>query len=576
MSKSFRFATELIKKYKWQSIFLKYWKTLILVFMLPFLIINILVYSLNTTIMNREFNSSVSASYDKISGIIENMFFDADLHYGLLSRDNGVIAYLSPMSNSDKDEAAKFMYSQINSFMTTRDFIDSMHIYSVSTDYVYSSKGGNSLEKFPDKSWYEYYQKTGNTDFVIPILNPITNKFEKISVCYAVTASKKVAGFVVFNISASYIDDLIRTELKSNLDSLTIADMNGTILYSSDKKLPNINDDLLSVKSNTITRVDKERNTFFVKNINGNSYTLIFDVNDKYFDTKTKNIQLTFIICLILIIIIPLLMSLYISLNFYKSIHTIILALNCSEDTDNTDEINYIINNIMQMAMTKEHFETELVKKIQQLKKTQTIALQLQFNPHFLFNTLNMINVLVSEYAKGDNDASRAIVLLSDILYASMNTNDYIITLQEELDYEKNYIEILRLQYENRFRIEMDIDERTKKFNVIKLMLQPIIENSFRHGMRMMPPDELFELKISTDIIDDKFVIKVFNNGKGMDPQKLRELKASFDADDIIISKHIGLNNINQRIKTIFGDDYGVDVKSHNNGFTTILTLPQS
>lgn len=579
MSNSLRFATELIKKYKWQSIFLKYWKTLILVFMLPFFIINILVYSLNTRILNNEFNSSVCASYDKISDNIENMFLDSDLHYGLLVSDTNIIHHLTSPGVYKRDEQAKFFYEQMNSFMISRDFIGSMHIYSVADDYVYSSAGGQKLENFHDKTWYEHYKKTGSHDFVISVINPSTGKTEKISICYGLTSNKEIIGFIVFNISASYINDFIRSELNTNLDSLTLLDSAGAVLYSSDNEASKKVQQLKSVFPNptdTITRFDNKRDAFFIKSINGNAYTLIFDVNDKYFNSQIQNIRLTFIVCLILIIFIPLLMAMYISLNFYKSIHTITLALNSSDYEENTDEISYILSNIMQMTMKNKHFETELVKKIQQLKKTQTVALQLQFNPHFLFNTLNMINVLVSEYANGDNDASRAIVLLSDLLYASMNTNDYLITLQEELDYEKNYVEILRIQHENRFSIQLDIDERTKNFTVIKLMLQPIIENAFRYGMKMMPPDEVFELKISTDIVDNNFVIKVFNNGKGMEAQKLEELKASFNTDNIITTKHIGLNNINQRIKIIFGEQYGVDVESGEIGFTTILTLPQS
>ena len=313
---------------------------------------------------------------------------------------------------------------------------------------------------------------------------------------------------------------------------------------------------------------------FLSKNIISDRLTLIFDADSDYFSKRTYTIKVVFVICFALAVIIPILMALYISFKLYNSLYYIITSLSNSQANDDTDEISYIISNISNLTKLNKNFENDMIMRVQQLKRAQSMALRFQFNPHFLFNTLNMINLTIARYAKGDNDASRAIVLLSDLLYASMNTNDYVITLSEELDYEKKYIQLLGIQHDNSFDVELDIDDNTLNSKVLKLMLQPIIENAFQHGMKLIEPEELFKIKISSEIEGKNLIIKVFNNGEPIDKEHLEKIIESLENDDILQHKHIGLNNIHQRIRLLYGDAYGCKISSDNSGTTVIIILP--
>ena len=582
MSKSYIFAINLIKKYKWQSVFVQYWAKIVPLFLVPFLIINCTIYFLFNNVISKEFKSSLMNSCEKTGTIIDNMFSKIDVQYSSIAYNDYLLSYITtPIERNDNVPSnLRILSTLTNNFIKTSKYMVSIYVYSFLNDYVYSTNGGNYLKNFRDTAWYENYEKTANPNFLIPVNNDSGNYIDKIAVSYGIYSGEKIIGMIVFNVSADYISDIVGSDLNYNLKSMFIADTNGNVVYSSNEEYSKINDthplwDIYNQnQTSELIYTKKGDGVFLSKNIISDRLTLIFDADSDYFSKRTYTIKVVFVICFALAVIIPILMALYISFKFYNSLYCIITSLSNSQANDDTDEISYIISNISNLTKLNKNFENDMIMRVQQLKRAQSMALRLQFNPHFLFNTLNMINLTIARYAKGDNDASRAIVLLSDLLYASMNTNDYVITLSEELDYEKKYIQLLGIQHDNSFDVELDIDDNTLNSKVLKLMLQPIIENAFQHGMKLMEPEELFKIKISSEIEGKNLIIKVFNNGEPIDKEHLEKIIESLENDDIIQHKHIGLNNIHQRIRLLYGDAYGCKISSDNSGTTVIIILP--
>ena len=182
--------------------------------------------------------------------------------------------------------------------------------------------------------------------------------------------------------------------------------------------------------------------------------------------------------------------------------------------------------------------------------------------------------MMVANSTEEDSNACKAIVLFSDLLYSSVKSNDYIVTLKEELSYIEKYFAIMRMQYNNGFCLDQEIEEDTLDCHVLKLMLQPILENAFQHGMKSLPPGHTFYIKMSSYISNDRLFLKIYNNGNGMPTEKLQELQNIFEQNDILQSKHIGLNNIHQRIRLLYGDEYGLRLHSDTKGFLVTIVLP--
>ena len=268
-------------------------------------------------------------------------------------------------------------------------------------------------------------------------------------------------------------------------------------------------------------------------------------------------------------------MSLYLSLQYYRAIQSIIVSLNADSNTVSQNEVRYIIENVNALSSRSRNSEEALIQKMQQLKRSQALALQAQFHPHFLFNTLNLINLMAASSTNDlDNSVSRSTVLLSDLLSTSLDSRIFTLQFRQELELSKTYIELMRIQHDGRFLLETDIHEDTLNCQVVKLMLQPILENAFQYGMKLLPPDQIFVVSISSAIVGQRLVITVRNNGGGMDAEKLHTLQKNLAQQDIPQSDHIGLGNVNQRIKLIFGDEFGCSVDSDAHSFTVTITLP--
>ena len=217
--------------------------------------------------------------------------------------------------------------------------------------------------------------------------------------------------------------------------------------------------------------------------------------------------------------------------------------------------------------------ENELTTKLSSLKKAQTLALQTQINPHFLFNTLNLINILALRLTKSDNEVTRVVSLLSGILRTSLDTNHYIVTVKDELEHLKNYLDIVLIEYENELTVDFDISDEALKYKTVKLILQPIVENCIEHAF----PDSTVQNKkitVKSYVKDSNLIFEISDNGVGIGLDKLNIIRSNLASSAMPETKHIGLCNVNQRIKLIFGKDYGLAVHSDPHGTGISINLP--
>ena len=150
---------------------------------------------------------------------------------------------------------------------------------------------------------------------------------------------------------------------------------------------------------------------------------------------------------------------------------------------------------------------------------------------------------------------------LSKILRYSLENNEYIVDTETELEYTRTYIEILQIRYENMFTIEWDINPEAENAKIMKLSLQPIIENAIMHGI-IPRRDEKGKIAIRIRKSDADLIVDIEDNGVGIPESKIAELRKLIN-DGTVKSKHgVGISNVNQRIKLIYGDEYGIELYS--------------
>ena len=212
----------------------------------------------------------------------------------------------------------------------------------------------------------------------------------------------------------------------------------------------------------------------------------------------------------------------------------------------------------------------ELVKIQKEKRKAEIYALQMQINPHYVFNTLSSIKLLIWQ---GDKD--RSIEVLDSFILLLRNTiskTDEFITIKEEIDNLKHYVLINNTRYGDRIDVQYFIMPNCYDYLVPKLLLQPFIENSFFHGF---PSRENGRIEILIREEKDNINVRIIDNGVGIESDKLEGLKIVKKASSKGLSG-IGIKNVNDRIKLIYGNDYGIEIKSElGKGTEIIILLPK-
>lgn len=229
------------------------------------------------------------------------------------------------------------------------------------------------------------------------------------------------------------------------------------------------------------------------------------------------------------------------------------------KDYQKYDELGMIYTLIHQSKYQYLAMQDELSRREDLLRRAQNAALQAQMNPHFLYNTLESINWMAIEQISEDNQISSMVTRLARLLRTSVQTDRLFISVREEIEHARLYIELQQMRFHGLFSVEWRIDPLVYSYATIRLSLQPLIENSIKHGVRDL---EHGHILISCKKEENYIVFEVEDNGKGIEEDKLARLKEKLNHADVEAAQGIGLTNLALRMKLLFGTDYGLELFS--------------
>ncbi len=214
------------------------------------------------------------------------------------------------------------------------------------------------------------------------------------------------------------------------------------------------------------------------------------------------------------------------------------------------DKIHQLIN---------ENYEVKLHEK-----QAQINILNTQLNPHFLYNTLNLVNCIAIE--NHCPEISKIVVSLSRMLHYTVENDKSVGRLKEELEWLEGYIFIMSTRFEDCFDYGCYVEPALMNYDVPRLFLQPFVENAFIHGFEQMEGGCV--LRISGWIEGKRLYFSVRDNGKGMDPDRISEVMSGN-------CPSVGMKNVHNRLKLMYGDEYGITVQSNvGNGTQIVICLP--
>lgn len=218
----------------------------------------------------------------------------------------------------------------------------------------------------------------------------------------------------------------------------------------------------------------------------------------------------------------------------------------------------YIIR-YFETIQRKEHEQSELIIKN---KEMQLSLLKSQINPHFLFNTLNSISMLIST---SKVKARKVITQLSDIFrYALDSYGGHTVKLSQELEFIENYIKIQQVRFEDRLKYVKSVDEECLNLDLPPMILQPLIENAVKYGVA--PKDDGGEIKLTIKTLNNSIFFEVKDNGLGINAKKVLDSESS----------GIGLDNTEKRLKNYFGQGTKLMIDSTFSGYTVSFRIPKN
>lgn len=217
----------------------------------------------------------------------------------------------------------------------------------------------------------------------------------------------------------------------------------------------------------------------------------------------------------------------------------------------------------------------ELLKQVkgeqEHLRKAELELLQSQINPHFLYNTLDTIVWL----AEGSDQKTVVTMVesLSDFFRTSLNQGKDIISIKEELVHVSSYLKIQQVRYQDILEYTIDVPEVLNQYTIPKITIQPLVENALYHGIKNRRGKGM--IKITGFLKGRNFVIRISDNGIGMNEDRLAQIREKIDRKNIADDEIYGLFNVNERIRLKFGDSYGIEVRSvYQKGTDVDILLP--
>lgn len=574
-----------IRHFKFNSIFLRTFLFITALTVIPFIVLSIMFYSNTLKNIREEIALENSYIFDNSVNIIDRTLMEVDTLSSSLASNESTQLYTI---NNVSTDSFKTISRLAKTLPIIYRYIDSIYIYSEPTDTVIMDNNSIPLSDLSDTDWISaYHAVTSPKGTIIP--RSKNNVYPQlITIIKPIYVADEKKGAIIMNINTQSIYNSMLYQQYKDGRLFFLVNADNKIIISSELSYFNTYPD--NIGPNTLTIESNPKNSVY--EINDKNYVVLSGdsaISDyKYisayplelYEHKLSTMKLQIIGILLLLMIIIFILAYVASVRSYSPLNEIISFLDNSQppadsiEEEDKNELMYIINSIQTHINDKTKMAEILEERMKLLRKSQYDMLQTQINPHFLYNTLETINWMAYNMSNSENPVSKSLINLASFFRNTL-TSGYFVSIENEIKYTKEYVNILALRYGDLFDIEWDIDESILSYTIIKICLQPIIENAVYHGIKQKNDKGLIKIKGLCD--DNNIILIVSDDGIGIEKDALDELNKTLSETSFTNEKsHIGLSNVNQRIKIIFGDSYGIHVESTVGvGTDVYVTIPK-
>lgn len=491
----------------------------------------------------------------------------------LITNDENVNDILSTIYLDDNRINEKFDQSVAPSLDTFIYFHNEVSKITIYTDRIvdYKNKYLAPIEELKKADWYESIADSRNNNW-------IAGTDEKTIVLVRKMQSLEENGINGYFYEKINYDNVFE-DLSENISDnygICVSDSLGQNIYSYDTFTDKNKEYNLSLPEITKKYPDKNKDYFIVKKtIPETGWNVWLYKPEKLMGTSIRQINIiTFggtLVCLVATFMCIRFTAIFVTTRIAKLQKAVARVekedFSYTLNTASQDEIGELITSFSKMERKLNYLINEVYKSRIKEKEYEMKALQAQINPHFLYNTLSLINWKAIE--AGKRDISKITLALSAFYRTSLNKGNNITHISGEIENMRSYLSIQLMLHDDGFDVTEDIDDSVLEYTCPNLILQPLIENAIDHGIDVMPEDRRGVISVICKDMDTyiQFVIK--DNGIGMTKEQTVKILTKD-------SKGYGVRNVNERLKLCYGEEYPMIIKSkENTGTEVIITIPK-
>lgn len=483
-------------------------------------------------------------------------------------------------------------------YETNVDKIQSLALYGYDGMLIESEPVATVKDnvKVADQKWYQDARsEIENIHFSTP---HVQNLFDDGTFRYhrVVSLSRSVdindgstsgSGVLLVDMKYSVLEDMLeRINETSSGIYYYLCSRDGEIIYHP--RWTEINRGLFKEKNNKAAsyedgiyemKTDGQKENIVVGSVAYTGWKLIGVVPESVQETSINKFRYYIITTILILVMMLLQVNRFISRKISRPIRELDESVKAYEAGAMPDiyiggsaEIRHLGYSVQKSYEQIEALMKEIIQQQTERRKSELDALQSQINPHFLYNTLESITWMIE--AQRNKEAVVMISELAKLLRVSLSRGKTIISIGDELQHSRSYMNIQRVRYKERFKVEFLIDEEIKNYCIVKLVIQPLLENAIYYGVGNMDEDDDGQILIRGEKKGEDIYISIEDNGMGM-PEDIR---SNILTDNSKVPKHgsgVGVINVHSRISLMFGPEYGLEVYSElDEGTKVVIHIP--
>lgn len=507
-----------------------------------------------------------------VSRLLDDVLFRASYASAAIARRADIAAYLQPDVRIGADPSEMDLLTLLSLFAESTRDIYSVVLYSTIRDQIVTDRVIVPRELYPDDGWIDELVLREEPG---PFLRfRLSDRFDErlVSIVRKIVIGNEVVGALAVNIQVDSIRRLLGQYERQPDEDILVVHKDGTVVFSfHDNLLGTVNPGSIS---NTGPLVTSASGALF--------NVTYYAIRGNHLLDQIANRLIRFLAALAVAVLVSgMMVALVLSNVTYRPIRLIMDTIrnpdrHQSSATDRTsDEVRFIEDSILQIIVSNRQLQDRLAERYSSFQKSHYAALQLQMNPHFLHNTLESIYWWSLESMSPEATFPKAVSALSRFLRGVLSTDSMIVPLREETGLTMDYVRVLQARFPDKVEVRWEVPEEMTKIPVPKLILQPLVENAFYHGLK--PTGTAGCITVAAKRSEDSYTVLVSDNGIGIKPERLESLRADLSSDPDIVSDHIGLKNISQRLRILFGAKASVEIESQpKQGTTVSVRIPQT